>query len=75
MSIRVLDLEKRHPGSDAPALRGVSMHVPEGQVASVLGESGAGKSTLLRCLVGALVGRAGVVRRDGQIRPSIVRDE
>jgi len=52
MSIRVLGLEKRHPGSVAPALCGLSMHVPEGQVASVLGPSGAGKSTLLRCLVG-----------------------
>jgi ABC-type polar amino acid transport system ATPase subunit len=52
MSIRVLDLEKRHPGTGAPALRGLSLHVPQGKVASVLGKSGAGKSTLLRCLVG-----------------------
>jgi ABC-type polar amino acid transport system ATPase subunit len=52
MTIRVIDLEKRHPGSGAPALRGLSLHVPQGHVASVLGKSGAGKTTLLRCLVG-----------------------
>jgi ABC-type polar amino acid transport system ATPase subunit len=51
MSIRVTDLEKRHPGG-APALRGVSLSVGEGRVASILGKSGAGKTTLLRCLVG-----------------------
>ncbi len=50
--ITVVDLEKRHPGAPAPALRGVSMHVERGRVAAVVGKSGAGKSTLLRCLVG-----------------------
>jgi ABC-type polar amino acid transport system ATPase subunit len=51
MTIRVIGLEKRHPGG-APALRGVSMEIAAGQVAGILGKSGAGKTTLLRCLVG-----------------------
>ncbi len=65
MSIRVVDLEKRHPGSGAPALRGLSMHVPAGQVASVLGKSGAGKTTLLRCLVGLDPFDGGAIEIDG----------
>jgi ABC-type polar amino acid transport system ATPase subunit len=65
MSIRVIDLEKRHPGSGAPALRGLSLHVPKGQVASVLGKSGAGKTTLLRCLVGLDAFDRGSIEIDG----------
>src|SRR5271167_1260876 len=65
MSIRVIDLEKRHPGSGSPALRGLSMHVPAGQVASVVGKSGAGKTTLLRCLVGLDPFDAGSIEIDG----------
>jgi len=65
MSIRVIDLEKRHPGSGAPALRGLSLHVPAGKVASVLGKSGAGKTTLLRCLVGLDPFDGGSIEIDG----------
>jgi ABC-type polar amino acid transport system ATPase subunit len=65
MSIRVNDLEKRHPGSGAPALRGLCMHVPAGSVASVLGKSGAGKTTLLRCLVGLDPFDGGSIEIDG----------
>jgi ABC-type polar amino acid transport system ATPase subunit len=70
MSIRVLDLEKRHPGSGAPALRGLSMDVPGGQVASVLGPSGAGKTTLLRCLVGLDPFDGGSIEVDGLTIPA-----
>src|SRR5689334_17974042 len=65
MSIRVIDLEKRHTRSGAPALQGLSMHVPAGQIASVLGKSGAGKTTLLRCLVGLDPFDRGSIEIDG----------
>lgn len=52
MSIRVLDLVKQHAGAPAPALSGLCMDIPQGQIASILGKSGSGKTTLLRCLSG-----------------------
>jgi ABC-type polar amino acid transport system ATPase subunit len=68
VSIRVA-LEKRHPGTDTPALRGLSLAVGTGQVASVIGKSGAGKTTLLRCLVGLDPFDAGTVEIDGEPVP------
>ncbi len=65
MTIRVTDLEKRHPGSSAPALSGLSLQVEAGRVAAVIGKSGAGKSTLLRVLVGLDTFDAGAIEIDG----------
>jgi energy-coupling factor transport system ATP-binding protein len=41
-----------YPGSSAPALRSVTLHVPEGELALVTGHTGSGKSTLLRAVNG-----------------------
>jgi ABC-type polar amino acid transport system ATPase subunit len=63
--IDVVNLEKRHPGKETPALAGVSLRVAKGQVASVIGKSGAGKSTLLRVLVGLDPFDQGTIDVDG----------
>jgi ABC-type polar amino acid transport system ATPase subunit len=65
MSIRVIELQKTHAGAAAPALRGLSLEVPTGKCAAVLGRSGAGKSTLLRCLVGLEPFDRGAIEIDG----------
>jgi energy-coupling factor transport system ATP-binding protein len=62
----------RYPGSDAPVLSGVDLHVPEGELALVVGRTGSGKSTLLRAVNGLvphftgglLTGRVTVDGRD-----------
>lgn len=47
-------------------LHGVSLTVPAGGVAAVLGHNGAGKSTLLRTASGLLAPRSGTVRFEGE---------
>ncbi len=48
------------------ALRDVSLEVPSGRVATVIGANGAGKTTLLRVISGLLPPRSGRVRLAGQ---------
>jgi ABC-2 type transport system ATP-binding protein len=47
---------------DRPALDGVTLDVPAGQVTGVVGGDGAGKTTLLRALAGAVAASGGEVR-------------
>jgi branched-chain amino acid transport system ATP-binding protein len=48
------------------AIRGVSMHVDEGEIVTVLGANGAGKTTLLKTASGALDSRKGQVLFEGR---------
>src|SRR5437764_1461187 len=48
MTIRVNQLEKRHPGTGAAALAGLCLEVAAGKGASVLGRGGAGETAVLR---------------------------
>src|SRR5262249_9172966 len=45
------ELVVRYPGSSAPALDGVSLHLPPGGRIAVVGSTGAGKTTLAHALV------------------------
>lgn len=48
------------------ALRGMSLHVPEGEIVALLGSNGAGKSTTLKSIAGLLAGDDGHIT-DGTI--------
>ena len=48
------------------ALRGVSLHVGEGEIVTLLGANGAGKTTTLRTISGLLRPRAGTIMFQGQ---------
>jgi branched-chain amino acid transport system ATP-binding protein len=48
------------------ACRGVSFHVAEGEIVTLIGANGAGKSTTLRAVAGALLPRAGAIHFRGQ---------
>jgi putative ABC transport system ATP-binding protein len=65
--VELAGVTKRYPGTPpVEALRGVDLHVEEGELAAIVGPSGSGKSTLLH-LIGTL-DRAteGTVRIAGQ---------
>ena len=51
---------------DLQALRGVSLHVRQGEIASVIGNNGAGKSTTLMTVSGVLKPRKGEIEFDGK---------
>ncbi len=61
--IRVHELAKRHGTQEV--LRGITLDVPQGDVAVIIGPSGGGKSTFLRCLNGLERFDAGRVEIDG----------
>lgn len=52
MRIAAEGLTVRYPGSERPALAGVSLEVPRGSLYAVLGPNGSGKSSLVRALLG-----------------------
>ncbi len=51
-ALRVDDLSYRYPGSERPALDGVSLTIEPGELVLLAGGSGSGKSTLLRAAAG-----------------------
>jgi ribose transport system ATP-binding protein len=63
MSLQVTDLVKTFNG--VPALGGVDLRVPAGQVHALLGHNGAGKSTLIKCLGGAFAPDTGSIEVNG----------
>jgi branched-chain amino acid transport system ATP-binding protein len=63
----MLKLEDVHAGYGAiEVLKGVSIHVDEGEIVSLIGANGAGKTTTLMTICGVLRPRAGRVEFRGQ---------
>lgn len=62
MTFSATDLVVRYGASPRPALDGVSMTAPEGDLYAVLGPNGSGKSTLMRALLGVVVPERGSAR-------------
>ena len=64
-----LELDKvafKYAGSEAEALKGISLRIKKGSAVAFVGTSGAGKTTLVDLLLGILEPTAGVIRVDGE---------
>jgi len=57
------------------AVRGISFHVDEGEIVTLIGANGAGKSTTLRTISGLLRPREGSIRFRGQELTSVAPDQ
>ena len=55
----------RYTGAAEPAVRDVSLHIPAGQRAAIIGGTGSGKSTVVNMLLGFRMPTEGEVRLDG----------
>ena len=62
--LEILDLETAYDG--IAALHGISLKVPEGKIAALIGANGAGKSTTLRAISGILKARKGQILFEGK---------
>jgi ATP-binding cassette subfamily B protein len=65
-SLTVTDVEFTYPGQVRPALHGVTLDVPRGQVVALVGENGSGKTTLAKIVAGLYSPGAGSVLWDGE---------
>ncbi|MFI7664861.1 ABC transporter ATP-binding protein [Nocardia sp. NPDC049526] len=61
MTIVTQDLVVQFPNKSAPALRNITLSVPDGSFTVLVGASGSGKSTLLHCLAGLVTPTSGTV--------------
>jgi branched-chain amino acid transport system ATP-binding protein len=62
--LEVNDIHAHYGGIEA--LRGVSLHVEEGEIVTLIGSNGAGKSTTLRAITGLTPASSGSVVIEGQ---------
>jgi ATP-binding cassette subfamily B protein len=64
--IRLESVTFRYPGTEAPAIRDLSMILQPAERVALLGENGAGKSTLVKLLLGLYRPTTGRITIDGQ---------
>ena len=62
--LEIGDLDVRYGG--VRALRGISLHVEEGEIVALLGANGAGKTTTLRAISGLLRPTSGIISFEGK---------
>jgi ribose transport system ATP-binding protein len=67
--LELLGVGKDYPG--VRALNRVSLSVVPGEVLALVGENGAGKSTLMNILGGVVEPSEGIIRIDGEERPTL----
>lgn len=64
--IRFMDVTFSYPGTEKPALQGVSLHIRPGESLALVGENGSGKTTLIKLLTRLYQPSAGRITLDGR---------
>ncbi|AKJ30632.1 lipid ABC transporter permease [Caldimonas brevitalea] len=63
--LRFDQVDVLYPGSDRPALNGLSLDIPAGATIALVGPSGAGKSSIVNAALGFVAPSAGCITLDG----------
>jgi len=71
----VRGVEHIYPGEVTPALSGLDLAFPRGEITGILGPNGSGKSTLLKVLLGSLTPTRGLVEWEGRALSTVSRGE
>jgi osmoprotectant transport system ATP-binding protein len=66
VDIDLIDLVKRYPGQQKPAVEGLSLHVPAGEIVMFVGPSGCGKTTSLKMINRLIEPTSGSIRIGGE---------
>ena len=64
MLLRVTGLEVAY--GPVPAVKGVDLEIPEGEIRTILGANGAGKSSTIKAILGLVKARAGTIEFQGR---------
>nr|WP_202893408.1 ABC transporter ATP-binding protein [Kribbella italica] len=62
----MIDVVKRYPGQQKPAVEGLSLHVPAGEIVMFVGPSGCGKTTSLKMINRLIEPTSGSIRIGGE---------
>ena len=66
IEIRLEDLSKRFPGQKEPAVEGLSMEIPKGEIVILVGPSGCGKTTTMKMINRIIEPTSGRIFLDGE---------
>jgi ATP-binding cassette subfamily B multidrug efflux pump len=75
VAVSIRGMTFRYPGSEGPALSGLSLDIPAGLLVAVTGPVGSGKSTLARSLLGIYPLESGAVLIDGHPLTTLTPEE
>jgi ABC-2 type transport system ATP-binding protein len=65
LSLNISQLKKQYPESDKPAIDGLNLSIPKGQIHGLIGPNGAGKTTTISIIAGILAFNSGNITIEG----------